>query len=99
MSIPHSHPQNSELKTKFSLFSATQLLFAVTTSFPALSQRVHWHPQLKKFGKAAEVQSDISIPHSHPQNSALKTKFSLLSATQLLFAVSTSFPALSQRVH
>jgi hypothetical protein len=73
MSIPHSHPQNSELKTKFSLFSATQLLFAVTTSFPALSQRVHWHPQLKKFGKAAEVQSVMSIPHSHPQNSELKT--------------------------
>jgi hypothetical protein len=76
MSIPHSHPQNSELKTKFSLFSATQLLFAVTTSFPALSQRVHWHPQLKKFGKAAEVQSNSSIPHSQPQLAALKTKFS-----------------------
>jgi len=39
--VAHGGHQNSELKTKFSLLSATQLLFAVTTSFPALSQRVH----------------------------------------------------------
>jgi hypothetical protein len=47
---------------------------------------VHWHPQFKKSGKAAE-QSDMSIPHSQPQISELKMKFSLLSATQLSLAV------------
>jgi hypothetical protein len=51
------------------------------------TKRLHWQPQLAKFGASIAVQSFILIPHSQPQLSALKMKLALLSATQLSFAV------------